>query len=204
MQTILRWMFKLLISELSKKWKVQVQRNELQVLHSAQVPKSIFHGGSLLIQNCTCSLGQRNPYVLSCFPPSKSTPHPASYFCFNETGKHLLMKLRGCSSCWDGPHWGTECCLYRSTALGLCCFTVTGSSSGFSISAWRRKTFPRHTRHSIRSNVGMRSRLITPATNLQGDSTASGAAPQPPQSLPPSTPWQLGVGITPTSIKTLF
>lgn len=45
--------------------------------------------------------------------------------------------------------------------------TVTGSSRGFSISAWRRKTFPRHTRHSMRSNVGIRSRLITPATNLE-------------------------------------
>ena len=46
------------------------------------------------------------------------------------------------------------------------CLTVTGSSRGFSISACRRNTFPRHTRQSMRSKVGMRSRLITPATKL--------------------------------------
>lgn len=46
MWTILRWMFKLLISELWKKQKVRVQRNEL---HTAHVPKSISHKESLLI-----------------------------------------------------------------------------------------------------------------------------------------------------------
>ena len=49
------------------------------------------------------------------------------------------------------------------------CLTVTGSSRGFSISACRRNTFPRHTRQSMRSKVGMRSRLITPATKLWGE-----------------------------------
>ena len=45
--------------------------------------------------------------------------------------------------------------------------TVTGSSNGVSISACRRKTFPRHTLHNILSNAGIFSRTITPATNLQ-------------------------------------
>lgn len=45
--------------------------------------------------------------------------------------------------------------------------TVTGSSNGVSISACRRKTFPRHTLHNILSNAGIFSRMITPATNLQ-------------------------------------
>lgn len=49
------------------------------------------------------------------------------------------------------------------------CLTVTGSSSGFSISACLRNTFPRHTRQSMRSKVGIRSRLITPATKLWGE-----------------------------------
>lgn len=49
------------------------------------------------------------------------------------------------------------------------CLTVTGSSRGFSISACRRNTFPRHTRQSMRSKVGMRSRLMTPATKLWGE-----------------------------------
>ena len=45
--------------------------------------------------------------------------------------------------------------------------TVEGSSSGSSISACLRNTLPRHARHSTRSNVGIRSRAITPVTNLK-------------------------------------
>lgn len=45
--------------------------------------------------------------------------------------------------------------------------TVVGSSRGSSISAFLRKTLPRHTLHSILSNVGILSLLITPATNLR-------------------------------------
>ena len=45
--------------------------------------------------------------------------------------------------------------------------TVEGSSSGSSISACLRNTLPRHARHSTRSNVGIRSRAITPVTNLR-------------------------------------
>lgn len=92
MQTILRWMFKLLISELGKKWKVQAQRNELQVLHSAQVPKSIFHGGSLLIQNCTCSLGQRNPWVVFPLPTALPIQPP------------ILVLIKQENTCW----WSSE------------------------------------------------------------------------------------------------
>lgn len=44
--------------------------------------------------------------------------------------------------------------------------TVDGSSRGFSISAWRKNTFPRHALHNMRSNAGIRSRRITPATKL--------------------------------------
>lgn len=44
--------------------------------------------------------------------------------------------------------------------------TVEGSSRGFSISAWRKNTFPRHALHNMRSNAGIRSRRITPATKL--------------------------------------
>ena len=46
-------------------------------------------------------------------------------------------------------------------------FTVTGSSRGESISACFKNTFPRHALHNIRSKAGMRSRSMTPATNLQ-------------------------------------
>lgn len=35
--------------------------------------------------------------------------------------KRLLMKLRGCSRCWDGPHWGPEVSIYRSPAPSSCC-----------------------------------------------------------------------------------
>lgn len=44
--------------------------------------------------------------------------------------------------------------------------TVEGSSRGFSISACRKNTFPRHALHNMRSNAGIRSRRITPATKL--------------------------------------
>lgn len=44
--------------------------------------------------------------------------------------------------------------------------TVDGSSKGVSISACLKKTFPRQARHNIRSNAGILSRSITPATNL--------------------------------------
>lgn len=44
--------------------------------------------------------------------------------------------------------------------------TVVGSSSGSSMSACFRNTFPLQTLHSIRSNVGIRSLPMTPATNL--------------------------------------
>lgn len=44
--------------------------------------------------------------------------------------------------------------------------TVEGSSSGVSISACRRNTFPRHALQSIRSNAGILSLNITPATKL--------------------------------------
>lgn len=50
---------------------------------------------------------------------------------------------------------------------GAVMLTVVGSSRGSSISASRKNTLPRQTLQSIRSNVGIRSRLITPATNLQ-------------------------------------
>lgn len=49
--------------------------------------------------------------------------------------------------------------------------TVLGSSRAVSISAWRRNTLPRQTRHSICSKAGMRSRWITPATNLNKEQT---------------------------------
>lgn len=44
--------------------------------------------------------------------------------------------------------------------------TVTGSSNGDSISAWRRNTLPLHALHNILSNGGIRSLRMTPATNL--------------------------------------
>ena len=44
--------------------------------------------------------------------------------------------------------------------------TELGSSRGSSISACRRNTFPRHARHSTRSNAGSLSWAITPVTNL--------------------------------------
>lgn len=47
-----------------------------------------------------------------------------------------------------------------------CILTVVGSSKGSSISAFLKKTLPRHTLHNILSNVGILSLLITPATNL--------------------------------------
>lgn len=43
--------------------------------------------------------------------------------------------------------------------------TVAGSSRGFSISDCLKKTLPLEIRHSILSNPGTRSLLITPATN---------------------------------------
>ena len=45
--------------------------------------------------------------------------------------------------------------------------TVTGSSSGASMSVCLRSTLPRQARHNIRSNAASRSRRITPATNLR-------------------------------------
>lgn len=53
--------------------------------------------------------------------------------------------------------------------------TVTGSSSGVSISACRRNTFPLHTLHSILSKAGIFSRTITPATNLSTQLYAIGS-----------------------------
>ena len=44
--------------------------------------------------------------------------------------------------------------------------TETGSSIRSGISACFKKTFPRQTRHNIRSNVTIRSRGITPVRNL--------------------------------------
>ncbi|PSN32742.1 hypothetical protein C0J52_23976 [Blattella germanica] len=44
--------------------------------------------------------------------------------------------------------------------------TLDGSSRGVSISACRRKTLPLQARHNMRSNAGILSRKITPATNL--------------------------------------
>lgn len=44
--------------------------------------------------------------------------------------------------------------------------TVDGSSNGVSISACLKNTFPRQARHNIRSNAGILSRSMTPATNL--------------------------------------
>lgn len=60
----------------------------------------------------------------------------------------------------------------------LCALTVVGSSSGSSISAFLKKTFPRHTLHSILSKVGILSLLITPATNLQRDQTRTSVTSQ--------------------------
>lgn len=45
--------------------------------------------------------------------------------------------------------------------------TFEGSSSGVSISACLRNTFPLQARQSIRSKAGIRSLRITPATNLE-------------------------------------
>lgn len=53
-----------------------------------------------------------------------------------------------------------------------CDLTVAGSSSGSSISAFRRNTLPRHTLHSILSKVGILSLPITPATNLHKNKSA--------------------------------
>ncbi len=56
---------------------------------------------------------------------------------------------------------------------------VLGSSSASSISAWRRKTFPRQARHSMRSKAGRRSRRMTPATKPSWS--------PPPAEAPPSS-----------------
>lgn len=54
----------------------------------------------------------------------------------------------------------------------LMVLTVVGSSRGSSISAFLKKTLPRHTLHSILSKVGILSLLITPATNLNREKIA--------------------------------
>lgn len=63
------------------------------------------------------------------------------------------------------PH---RCCkpIVNKTEVGQN-LTVVGSSSGLSISACRRNTFPLQALHNMRSKGGIRSLNITPATNLQ-------------------------------------
>lgn len=96
---------------------------------------------------------------------------------------HVMSARRKMSTWRERLEKGSEPSLWRHHALLLLglilqdllhqtqfpCLTVTGSSSGFSISACLRNTFPRHTRQSMRSKVGIRSRLITPATKLWGE-----------------------------------
>lgn len=62
-------------------------------------------------------------------------------------------------------HWSLHDCK-------LHVLTVVGSSRGSSISAFLKKTLPRHTLHSILSKVGILSLLITPATKLHRQNSA--------------------------------
>ena len=87
--------------------------------------------------------------------------------------KHFLIDKEDCTSlsscvalraCLVKERWSCGRVDPRQTGVVL---TEVGSSRGSSMSAWRRKTFPRHTLHSIRSNMGILSLLITPATNLR-------------------------------------
>ena len=73
--------------------------------------------------------------------------------------------------------------------------TVDGSSSGISISACLRKTFPLEMRHSILSKAGTLSRLMTPATNprrpLLAAWASSGMSALWAESIPLDSSWSV-------------
>lgn len=115
-----------------------------------------------------------NKYILGSHNTWQDT-HPSQifftlFFSWSPWKKMMNTDLWTWSPCWKETVLDfTSCCLYLLSSITppeLCLLTVVGSSRGSSISAFRKKTFPRHTLHSILSNVGILSLLITPATNL--------------------------------------